>query len=126
MAGPRPPLVELMLPAAARIVGDDSIKSTLEIKLKLYITVASGWIVILDSPAVVGRGVLREKAGEAAVVGVSGRPERSGRMVMMEMMMVRPVEMAVADWLLLLLLLLVMVVIGWSRVTAAVVGAGTG
>jgi hypothetical protein len=46
MAGPRPPLVELMLPAAARIVGDDSIKSTLEIKPKLYITVASGWIVV--------------------------------------------------------------------------------
>lgn len=44
---------------------------------------------------------------------------------MMEMMMVRPVEMAVADWLLLLLLLLVMVVIGWSRVIA-VVGTGTG
>lgn len=126
MAGPRPPLVELMLPAAARIVGDDSIKSTLEInKPKFSILVASGWIVILNSPAVIGRGVLREKAGEAAVVGVSGRPERSGRMLMMEMMMVRPVEMAVADWLLLLLLLLLMVVIGWSRVTA-VVGAGTG
>ncbi len=78
---------------------------------------------IENSPAsVIGRGVLREKSGEAAVVGVSGRPE-CGRMVVMEMMMMmRPVKMAVvADWL----LLLVMVVIGRRHVTA-VVGAGTG